>query len=962
MRRFVVCLLVLIGIVVGFSVSIVRASDPFVPLLAENAEQVQPLVSLQTYSVSLRRDIHTLAFSDDSLVLLPLIERAKSLALDTLQVSELPSGYPVAVDAEGRRFVLNATLSSGNGSVLYDNATGSSVRLRSTNLQGAAFTPDGRYVLTHANNEYVGQLWDVKSGEEVALLDSDFGYGYRNERFSPDGREIVLLKKDRTVALWDITTQTERLTLFTGKAAGAVFTPDGNILITYSGINLMLWDTKTGEQLAAFQRDARYASYSRSVYISADATRMILTDGLPEVWDISDPRNPQSLGTMPAYTFLGFSPDGATLLASDNGRETLFLLDSTTLEVRAEVAEFERYAQNANFNAAGDLLITELTNSRIQLWGWDGTRLTQRATLLGNNFVLSPDSTSIAALIDPGHIVVYGIPTADRIAQPLLLPGVIIPSVINVRSAPSPQAEVIGRANSGTVTVAGRNGNFVYLTDYRGWVSADPTFIKLKLDFPITILPELQPEQVASIVLTATSTPNPTATRYLTSTPLPTLTPGAVPTLVLTNTAPETETSERTAITVGNLNEVTLLDVLPGVIEPLYYYGLPSLGGVSKDGAFFISAADDTQSARVWSLDDFTYLGGPSQSSYSLVSAASADGKYIAQLDEYKNEFQIWDVVARRIHGRETVQGRRVQHFSFSPDSRLLVATDDNGAAYIWDVESMALLGTPPDGRLAAVDPTGRTLVIAPPSRGSLIRFFDLEPLQERLRFDAGSIDATQLLFNTDGTRLLIKEPYRVLLWDAATGEQLTTYTEQDAKLTLSADGQFAVIGNRLINLVMGQQIATLDVGRNDGAAFSPDGKMLFLSAPLRAILLETGEVVDVPGNYTGRHIVVSPDGTSVLLQGDNKITMVLGIPSAQRPRWEPITAKVVTSGINLRAGADDDTEVIGYASGEVKIYGRANGHFAVYLADLGGWVWADSDYLAIDRETYQCLPILHTP
>jgi len=63
---------------------------------------------------------------------------------------------------------------------------------------------------------------------------------------------------------------------------------------------------------------------------------------------------------------------------------------------------------------------------------------------------------------------------------------------------------------------------------------------------------------------------------------------------------------------------------------------------------------------------------------------------------------------------------------------------------------------------------------------------------------------------------------------------------------------------------------------------------------------------------------------------------------------------------LGVRVIPDVDAPVIGYASGEVRIGGRASTADAVYLHDLGGWVWSDADHLDLWEHDLRELALLY--
>ena len=68
---------------------------------------------------------------------------------------------------------------------------------------GAAFSPDGRHIVTSSNDRTV-RIWDAASGTQLALL-SGHSDGVISAAFSPDGRRIVTASADKTARNLDVT-------------------------------------------------------------------------------------------------------------------------------------------------------------------------------------------------------------------------------------------------------------------------------------------------------------------------------------------------------------------------------------------------------------------------------------------------------------------------------------------------------------------------------------------------------------------------------------------------------------------------------------------------------------------------------------------------------------------------------------------------------------------------------------
>jgi WD40 repeat protein len=133
-----------------------------------------------------------------------------------------------------------------------------------------AFSPDGKRVLTEQDNDTYS-VYDTATGElKVKLhhgtktskmknvfanfffmrstIEAAVGM-YGETTFSPDGRLIVTVDRDKYPKLWDASTGELRATLEAhgSEVYGVLFSPNSKMLITLSVTGTMkLWDTETG--------------------------------------------------------------------------------------------------------------------------------------------------------------------------------------------------------------------------------------------------------------------------------------------------------------------------------------------------------------------------------------------------------------------------------------------------------------------------------------------------------------------------------------------------------------------------------------------------------------------------------------------------------------------------------------------------------------------------------------------
>jgi hypothetical protein len=85
---------------------------------------------------------------------------------------------------------------------------------------------------------------------------------------------------------------------------------------------------------------------------------------------------------------------------------------------------------------------------------------------------------------------------------------------------------------------------------------------------------------------------------------------------------------------------------------------------------------------------------------------------------------------------------------------------------------------------------------------------------------------------------------------------------------------------------------------------------------------------------------------------------MAFGIPTDTRPAWQPLTANVVPSGINMRDVPDTDGALVGTALGTIRISAPEQEATAVFVDGASGWVWSTPEYLSLGSTTLDMLPV----
>jgi WD40 repeat protein/serine/threonine protein kinase/tetratricopeptide (TPR) repeat protein len=204
----------------------------------------------------------------------------------------------------------------------------------------AAFSPDGRRVLTH--NGTVARVWDVATGETVAGP-MDHAHWIQQADWTSDGRHVAILTADGKRSVWDASTGKPLANspnrepilgpsldsvqhLGRHKVANhwdhrrrgyspAIFSPNGLHLLTLSRDGIaQVWDLATGESITP---PLKHGSAVNHGCFSPDGGRVVTAcaDGTLRLWDIAVlspsvlPLDQQEL-----WSSVFFNPDGRTLL------------------------------------------------------------------------------------------------------------------------------------------------------------------------------------------------------------------------------------------------------------------------------------------------------------------------------------------------------------------------------------------------------------------------------------------------------------------------------------------------------------------------------------------------------------------------------------------------------------------------------------------------------------------------
>jgi WD40 repeat protein len=302
---------------------------------------------------------------------------------------------------------------------------------RPTTLQPAvmcaAYSPDGRLLVTASSSGGAPRLWDVAPGSEQGPALEHPGTVH-HARSSPDGAVIVTASTERSGERW--TTEYRFWAAATGDPIGEpirspalrrgredpaavppAFSPDGRVVALALGNTVEIRESRTARPALP---PLELGAAVRCLAFGPDGRRLATgdEDGATRLWNTADgrPEGPPLADGFPVERVL-FSPDGRRLLAVGGKPGTFFgearLWDTATGRPVGPPLPHPGAVHDAAFSPDGKTIVT--ASLRLQLWD------SATGRLLARDFPDTPDPVPAVAFSPDGERILAHQPSRSEV-------------------------------------------------------------------------------------------------------------------------------------------------------------------------------------------------------------------------------------------------------------------------------------------------------------------------------------------------------------------------------------------------------------------------------------------------------------------------------------------------------------------------------------------------------------------
>ena len=234
-------------------------------------------------------------------------------------------------------------------------------------------SPDGKHMATIGDDRTV-RIWDLTTNKVVSTLqvDTGCGPGGHGVAFSPDGKQLLTVSGEANATLWDVATGNAILKLegHSAHLGTVAISSDGKMFATGSDDGTAkLWDATTGKELFALGDEETFALY---ITFSPDGKILYTgSDGFPvTAWDTATGEKlftSSEPGGGTDVTAIAASPDG-TRIATGDFDTSVKIWDAATGELLLKLFGHSSYVNGLSFSPDGKMLATASEDGSVRLW------------------------------------------------------------------------------------------------------------------------------------------------------------------------------------------------------------------------------------------------------------------------------------------------------------------------------------------------------------------------------------------------------------------------------------------------------------------------------------------------------------------------------------------------------------------------------------------------------------------
>ncbi len=235
-------------------------------------------------------------------------------------------------------------------------------------FQIAGFSNNGKYLVTIFGR--IASVWDTKTGDLVNQIDMQELCCSENLIFSPDGESVVIVGVKSPAdnytrgVIWNYIENTVLIPdlRHRGLITSIEFSSDSNYLLSSGYDSLKIWNLKTDSLIidtlekysgikATFSPDGSYFAVSHNNgfnIIETETGEMLYSFGIGDVY------------------WVDFSPSGNVVMVIQG--KTIQFWDIFTIE-NLYTIQIPSFIYSARFNDEGNLIITEMRDGTIRLFG-----------------------------------------------------------------------------------------------------------------------------------------------------------------------------------------------------------------------------------------------------------------------------------------------------------------------------------------------------------------------------------------------------------------------------------------------------------------------------------------------------------------------------------------------------------------------------------------------------------------